>query len=158
MNKKSTSEKSTRELENVLRKTHISEIHDFLKENSESILSEDRPFSNYMKMKLKEKGLKQQDVFLFADIPERYGYKILSEEKRTRQRDIILRLCYAAKLTLDETQQALRIYKMPELYVKIPRDAILMVCFNERPGSIIDVNAYLIQNNIEPLRTSGIQE
>ena len=158
MNEKSTSEKSTRELENVLRKTHISEIHDFLKENSESILSEDRPFSNYMKMKLKEKGLKQQDVFLFADIPERYGYKILSEEKRTRQRDIILRLCYAAKLTLDETQQALRIYKMPELYVKIPRDAILMVCFNERPGSIIDVNAYLIQNNIEPLRTSGIQE
>lgn len=151
-------EKSTRELENVLRKTHISEIHDFLKENSESILSEDRPFSNYMKMKLKEKGLKQQDVFLFADIPERYGYKILSEEKRTRQRDIILRLCYAAKLTLDETQQALRIYKMPELYVKIPRDAILMVCFNERPGSIIDVNAYLIQNNIEPLRTSGLQE
>lgn len=151
-------EKSTRELENVLRKTHISEIPDFLRENSESILSEDRPFSNYMKMKLKEKGLKQQDVFLFADIPERYGYKILSEEKRTRQRDIILRLCYAAKLTLDETQQALRIYKMPELYVKIPRDAILMVCFNERPGSIIDVNAYLIQNNIEPLRTSGIQE
>lgn len=151
-------EKSTKELENVLRKTHISEIHDFLKENSESILSEDRPFSNYMKMKLKEKGLKQQDVFLFADIPERYGYKILSEEKRTRQRDIILRLCYASKLTLDETQQALRIYKMPELYVKIPRDAILMVCFNERPGSIIDVNAYLIQNNIEPLRTSGMQE
>ena len=151
-------QKNTSELENVLKKTHISAINDFYKENSESFLSGDRPFSNYMKSKLKEKGLKQQDIFLFADIPERYGYKILSEEKRTRQRDIILRLCYASEFTLDETQEALRIYQMPELYAKIPRDALLMVCFNERPGSIIDVNEFLAQNKMDALRTSGIQD
>lgn len=151
-------QKNTSELENVLKKTHISGINDFYKENSESFLSGDRPFSYYMKAKLKEKGLKQQDVFLFADIPERYGYKILSEEKRTRQRDIILRICYASEFTLDETQEALKIYQMPELYAKIPRDALLMVCFNERPGSIIDVNEFLVQNNMGALRTSGMQE
>lgn len=151
-------EKNTEELENALGKTHLSKVQDFLKENADSILSEDRPFANYMKNTLKQKNLKQQDVFLRADIPERYGYKLLSEEKRTRQRDVILRLCYAAEFTLEETQRALRIYKMPELYAKIMRDAYLMVCFNERPGSIIDVNAFLKQNNIEPLRTSGIQE
>ena len=47
---------------------------------------------------------------------------------------------------------------MPELYAKIPRDAILMIAFNERPGSIIDVNTFLKENGMEPLRTSGVQE
>ena len=33
-----------------------------------------------------------------------------------------------------------------------------MVAFNERPGSILDVNAYLLQNGLAPLRTSGLQD
>lgn len=93
-----------------------------------------------------------------ADIPERYGYKLLSGEKHTKQRDIILRICYAAEMTLDETQRALKKYGMPELYAKIPRDALLMIIFNERPGSIINVNALLKENGMEPLRTSGLQD
>jgi hypothetical protein len=107
---------------------------------------------------MREKGITQQIAFLKADIPERYGYKLLSGEKHTRQRDIILRICYAAEFTLKETQRALRKYGMPELYAKIPRDALLMIAFNERPGSIIDVNALLKENGMEALRTSGIQE
>ena len=93
-----------------------------------------------------------------ADIPERYGYKLISEEKHTRQRDVILRLCYAAHFTLDETQQALRIYGMPELYARFERDALLMIAFNERPGSIIEVNAFLKSHILPPLRTTGVQE
>ena len=65
-----------------------------------------------------------------ADIPERYGYKLISEEKRTKQRDIILRLCYAAHFTLEETQKALKMYDMPMLYSKVKRDALLMIVFN----------------------------
>ena len=151
-------EKDTLELDHVLGKTHLSEVTEYFKENADSILSGDRPFSDYMKTIIKRKKLKHQEVFLWADIPERYGYKLLSEEKRTKQRDVILRLCYAAEFTLEETQRALRIYEMPQLYSKIQRDALLMVCFNERPGSIIDVNAFLKKHQMEPLRTSGIQE
>lgn len=151
-------EKDTSELERVLGKTHISDVKDYLRENADSILSDDRPFNTYMKTIIKRNKLKLQEVFLWADIPERYGYKLLSEEKRTRQRDVILRLCYAAEFTLEETQHALRIYEMPQLYAKIRRDTLLMVCFNERPGSVLDVNAYLKQYQMEPLRTSGIQE
>ena len=151
-------EKDTLELDSVLGCTHLSDIQDYLKENADSILTNDRPFTNYMKTIIRKNNLKQQDVFLCADIPERYGYKLLSEEKKTRQRDVILRLCYAAELTLEETQRALRIYEMPQLYSKIPRDAVLMICFNERPGSVIEVNSILKQHQMEPLRTSGIQE
>ena len=97
-------------------------------------------------------------VFLMADITERYGYKLLSGEKKTRQRDIILRICYAAELSLEETQEALRKYPMPELYARIPRDALLMIAFNERSGSVLDVNTLLKKHGMESLRPSGVQD
>ena len=150
--------KTTDELKNVLGKTHVQDMEKYFDENADSLLSEDRPFYDFFREKIREKNILLQDIFLGADIPERYGYKLISEEKRTRQRDVILRLCYSAGFTLDETQQALRIYGLPELYAKVPRDSIIMVCFNERPGSIIDVNAFLKKYKMDPLRTSGIQE
>lgn len=151
-------EKRTDELEHTLGRTHLSGFDDYLKQNRDSMLNEANSFSTYMKDLLAAKGLKQQTVFLKADIPERYGYKLLSGEKHTKQRDIILRICYASELTLQETQRALRKYGMPELYAKEPRDALLMIAFNERPGSIIDVNTLLKDNSMAPLRTSGVQE
>ena len=150
--------KSTEELEKILGSTHIDNIGGYLSENADSILSSDRPFSDYIRGIIKEKGLRQQDIFLDADIPERYGYKLIAEEKHTRQRDVILRLCYAAHMSLDETQNALKYYRMPELYAKVPRDALIMIAINVRPGSIIDVNSFLKKNGMEVLRSCGAQE
>lgn len=152
------SEKNTEELNNVLGKTHISDFEKYCKENKESMITEASSFQTYVKNILSEKKITLQRVFLCADIPERYGYKLMTGEKHTKQRDVILRICYAAGLSLEETQRALKKYGMPELYAKIPRDALLMILFNERPGSIIDVNAWLKEKGMEPLRTSGIQE
>lgn len=150
--------KSTEELENVLGSTHVNDASKYLSENAEDLIDGDRPFAQYMRALIKEKNLFQQDIFLKADISDGYGYKLLSEEKRTKQRDVILRLCYAAELTLEETQKALKIYGMPELYARIPRDALLMIIFNTRPGSIIDVNAYLRKNKVAILKSSGRME
>lgn len=151
-------EKKTSELENVLGSTHLNDFDTYCKENKESLVLDEDAFSVYFKDLFKRKGITQQTVFLKADIPERYGYKLLSGEKRTRQRDIILRICYAAEFSLEETQRALKKYGMPELYAKIPRDALLMIIFNERPGSVLDVNELLQTNGMSPLRTSGVQE
>ena len=150
--------KSTDELEKTLSGTHPGEAGKYLRENKDSLLSEDRPFADYMREIIKQKNLLQQEIFLKADIPERYGYKLLSQQKHTRQRDVILRICYASEMTLEETQKALRIYRMPELYAKVPRDALIMIAFNERPGDVIEVNRFLEQNGMEPLRSSGTPE
>lgn len=150
--------KSTEELEKILGTTHINEINNYLNDNAESIVSSDRPFYDFIRGIIKKNGLSQQEVFLDADIPERYGYKLITEEKRTRQRDVILRLCYASHMSLEETQKALKYYRMPELYAKVPRDALIMIAINERPGSVIDVNGYLKKNGMEVLRSSGVQE
>ena len=152
------SEKSTKELADILGKTHLSEFDQYCQDHKESMKAGKDMFSIYIKNILSEKGMTQQAVFLKADIPERYGYKLLSGEKHTKQRDVILRICYAAELSLAETQRALQNYEMPVLYAKIQRDALLMIIFNERPGSIIEVNALLKENNMAPLRTSGSQD
>jgi hypothetical protein len=111
-----------------------------------------------MRAVLYENEVPQSKAFLNADIPERYGYKLLSGEKRTRQRDVILRICYGGYFSLEQTQTALKKYGMAPLYAKIARDALLMICFNRRPGSILDVNEVLKEHGMEVLRTSGLQE
>ncbi len=151
-------EKPTSELESVLGRTHLSEFDGYLQSQKGSLAEGEAAFPVYVKNLLAEKGITQQSVFLKADLPERYGYKLLSGEKHTRQRDILLRIFYAGEFTLEETQRALKKYEMPPLYAKKPRDALLMIIFNERPGSIIDVNELLKKNDMEPLRTSGLQD
>ena len=150
--------KNTRELEEMLENTHPENIGNYFEKNEEDMMDGNRDFMRYMNEKFKEKGLKKQDVLLRADIPQRYGYKLLSEEKVTRQRDVILRICYAADFSVKETQQALKIYHMDTLYARDPRDALIMTIFNEHPGSIIDINEMLLSNKMQPLRSSGMQE
>ena len=152
------SKKNTKELVDILGKTHLSDFENFCKENKESMNQERESFFVYIKDILAKKGMTQQAVFLKADIPERYGYKLLSGEKYTRQRDIILRICYVAEMTLEETQTALQKYQMPELYAKFSRDALLMMIFNQRPGGIIEINEMLKRNGMDPLRTSGVED
>ena len=150
--------KKTQDLEKLLETTHPEEIGAYLSENEGETLTGDRPYRSYMKEKLKEKGLKKQDVCVRADISLGYGYKLLNEEKTTRQRDVILRICYAASFTVEETQQALQLCRMNRLYARDPRDALIMSCFNNRPGTVLDVNEILRKQKMEVLRSSGVQE
>ena len=148
----------TNKLEDKLFKVSVDTINEFFEENKEEMINDEYAFANYMRRVFKEKGVSQQEIFLYADIPERYGYKLISQEKHTRQRDIILRICYSAGLTIEETQKALRLYGMAELYVEYPRDALLMVIFKDRPGDIIEVNLILRRNGMDELKSSGIKD
>ena len=147
-------EKTTNTLTNVLKKTKPDGINEFLKDNSGELLSGEHPFSVYMKNCIKEKGIQQKDVFLAADISDGYGYKLLSEEKHTKQRDVILRLCLGARLTLDETQRALKIYGMSPLYSRLPRDAVIIVAIESGIYEISHVNQLLAEHGEVQLRLS----
>ncbi len=149
---------STDELNNVLENTKPSGIDDYLKEHSGSFVDTTHPFSDYMRAKLKEKGITQQELFIRAELPERYGYRLLTQEKNTRQRDYIIRLCLAAEFTLNETQQALKLYGMSGLYSKIPRDSVLIICFNQGIYDISTVNKLLQDHGMETLKASASME
>lgn len=145
--------KTTKELENTLLSTHPNNIDEYLNNQKEELITND--FCDYMKELIKEKDLLLQTVFLRADISEGYGYKLLSNQKHTNQRDVILRICYASNFSLDETNRALKLYGMSPLYARIKRDAVLIMAFNNKPGDILDLNQFLKKNGVEPLRNSG---
>lgn len=145
-------EKTTNTLNNVLKKTKPDQVGTFLENNQEELIVEKKPFARYMRMCIRERGMQQQEVFIRADLSESYGYKIISEEKHTNQRDTIIRLCIGAKLSLEETQRALKIYGMSPLYSRIPREAAIIVALNNGMTDVEDVNTLLKKNNMIPLK------
>ncbi|MCD8367590.1 MAG: helix-turn-helix domain-containing protein [Clostridiales bacterium] len=144
---------STDALDSVLQQLEPDEINAYLDTYTDSLVHEEYPFSRYMRTLIREKGLTQREVFERADLSDRYGYRLLTQEKNTRQRDYILRLCFGAKLTLQETQRALKLYGMSELYAKVPRDAVLMIAFNRELYEIDAVNALLADHDMPPLKS-----
>ena len=150
--------KTTGTLTSVLKQARPSDLQDYLAAETESLIAEDRPFASYMRMRIRQNGLTQQEVFIAADMSESYGYKLIAEEKRTKQRDTILRLCFSAHLTLEETQRALTLYGMAPLYPKFARDAILMVAFNTGLFQISEVNALLEKHNAQALYSGTVFE
>ena len=150
--------KTTGTLTDILRSAKPADIDAYLEENAGELLEEDRPFGTYMKKVLKEKGIRQQDAFLAADLSESYGYKLLSEEKHTRQRDTILRLCLAGHFSLTEVQRALKICGMSPLYAREARDAVLIIAFNTGMFQISEVNELLSAHGMAPLREASSGE
>ena len=143
--------KKTNELEKKLESVHPDKINEFISDNEDEIMTGNRDFMNYMNELFRQKKLLKKNVFLKADIGLGYGSKLLTGEKTTRNRDLILRICYAAEFTLDETQRALKLYPFDTLYARNKRDALIMVCFNKRPGDIFELNELLNSQGIEPL-------
>ncbi len=140
-------------LEETLLKVTPEEFPLYLKRQERALIRSDRPWADYMRAKFREKGILQQDVFVAADLSERYGYKLIAEEKHTAQRDTILRICLAADFGLDETQRSLVLYGMAPLLAEIPRDAAFIVAFHHRIRDIHDVDAILRENGLPPFLT-----
>lgn len=144
-------EKTTNALDAVLRKTRPEQLGQYIDDNRGELISDVKPFARYMRACIREKGMRQQEVFIRADLSESYGYKIISEEKHTNQRDTILRLCIGARLSLEQTQRALKIYGMSPLYARMPRDAVIMVSLGGS-ADIAEINELLLKHQMNVLK------
>ena len=149
---------TTDRLQEVLKSTHPEDIDTYLKENRDKLLREERPFYAFMKKQFREKGFRQQEVFLAAGIPESYGYKLITEEKHTRQRDVILRLCLGAHFNVRETNHALQLAGMAPLYPKQAKDAILIIAINHGRFVMEDVQQMLESHGEARLRECRKEE
>lgn len=147
--------KTTGSLTSILRKTDANGLNDYFGSHAGDLVEEEKPFAAYMRAVFRQKGVLQQTVFLNADISENYGYKLISEEKHTRQRDVVLRLCLAARFTLTEVQKALQLYGMSPLYARIRRDAALIIAFNTKMYDIAEVDGFLKKHELKPLSPAG---
>ena len=153
--------KETRELENIFKNTKVKDLKKTILENKQTMIEPLDSFVNYFNNMLKIKNIKKNVVSFKAGIENEYGYKLMSGEKITKQRDTIIRLCYGANFNVEETNIALKLYGMAELYAKQPKDAVLISCFNSKNIDRMDiekVNEVLIENNCPPLKVVGKDE
>ena len=144
-------QKSTDELNALLENMKQDEIDDYLKDNRKYMADDEKAFYYYMKDTLDTKRIKLKDVYSFAGVSETYGSKIISQEKHTKNRDMIIRLCIAGHFNWDETNRALKIYGMTELYAKDSRDACIIVAINNRIYDLGRVDDMLTERGLSKL-------
>lgn len=135
--------KTTDDLDELLRDMKPEELDEYLKKNHQYLAESEKAFYFYMTDLLKEKRIRLKDLFIRADVSDHYGSKIIRMEKHTKDRDLIIRLCLAGHFNWDETNRALKLYGMSELYAKDPRDACIIVAINNRKFEIEDVDRML---------------
>lgn len=82
---------------------------------------------------------------------ESYGSKILTMEKHTKNRDLIIRFCIAGHFLLGETNRALKLYGMSPLYAKDKRDACLIVAINNRKYDLFEIDNLLEEHGLPQL-------
>lgn len=141
-------EKPTAELMETLQGADPAGVKLFVEEN----FAQGQPdFVSYMDALLAQKRMKRQEVLLRANLPQKYGYKLLSGESHTTDRDKILRICFAMELSLKQTQRALKLYGMSELYPKNKRDVALIVALGRRLYDIDLVSEELEAQGLAPL-------
>ena len=83
-------QKPTDEMEEALKEVRPGQIDSYLKTNSQYMVDETRAFYFYMKDVLKRKGILHKDLYVRMNVSEKYGGQILTMEKHTPNRDLIM--------------------------------------------------------------------
>ena len=144
-------DESTSKLMDLLKRVDVSEVESFRKKHA---LRENEGFAAFIDERIRERKMLRKELIRKADFSEKYGYKLLSGENHTTERDYILRFCFALGLNLRDTQRALKLYGMRELYAKDARDIVLIVAVNKKIRSVDQVNELLQENGQELLKES----
>lgn len=142
---------NTSELMEVLQSADVGDIPQY---DRDYLRGKELTFVSYMDELIASKGLKRQDIFQRADLPQKYGYKLLTEESHTSDRDKLLRLFLAMELTFAQVRRGLALYGMPALYPKNKRDAILIIAFNRGYTEVDEVNQLLAEHGQAELSRS----
>ncbi|MBR1798099.1 MAG: hypothetical protein IJ757_08875 [Clostridiales bacterium] len=142
----------TEELDKLLSETQPNRIGEYISDNNKYLADNDKGFYYYYRNVLDEKHIMLKDVYTQTGISESYGSKIISMEKHTRNRDLIIRLCIAGHFSLEEVNRALKLYGFNPLYSKTPKDACVIVALNNHIYDIDRINGLLQENGLEELK------
>lgn len=136
-------EKPTNELDEILGNMKPGELSGFYRENSRYLADEKKAFYYYFKDVIESKSIFLKDVYSFAGVTESWGSKIITMEKHTKNRDLIIRLCIAGHFSLEEINRALKLYGLNPLYAKDKRDACIIVAVNNRIYDLSELDELL---------------
>ena len=149
-------EKPTYELDEMLKGAKPEQLSDYYKSNRDYMAAGEKAFYYYFKDVLEDKNILLKDVYSFAGVSASWGGKIISMERHTKNRDLIIRLCIAGHFNLDEINRALKLYGMTPLYSKDMRDAFIIVAVNNRRYNLSDIDDILASQRMQKLSVDEI--
>lgn len=141
----------TEELDKILSETKPGKIGEYINKNNKYLADNDKGFYYYYRDVLDTKNILLKDIYAKIGVTESYGSKIVSMEKHTKNRDLIIRLCIAGHFSLEEVNRALKLYGFNPLYAKTPKDACVIVALNNHIFDIDEINGILSENGLENL-------
>ena len=137
--------KSTDELLKSLRSKH--DIEDFFKENASELIFDS--LSDMIVFYMKSKNLKKSEVVRRSMLGN-YAYNIINGDRKNPERDKLIMLCFGLALTADEANRLLKMSSNGELYVRNPRDLVLIYALDRRK-SVLDANTMLEEMGLDVL-------
>lgn len=109
-----------------------------------------KTIAEYLDMLLSEKGLQKNEVIARSNLDRNYAYQIFNGRKTNPSRDKMIMLSIGMGLTLEETRKLLKVSGLPDLYVRCPRDSIVMFCL-EQKKDLIETNEELSSYGVDIL-------
>ena len=100
---------------------------------------------------LRTKKARPADVMIRSGLKKAYFYSLFSGTRDNPSRDVLIQLGFGFEMSFDEVQEFLRHRGAAPLYPRIPRDGVIIYCF-QRGMSLMDCDALLMENG-EPLLT-----
>lgn len=146
MNINENSKKSTEELMKTILKSR-KDIKQLIDEFEPERLEMD--LKDYFDRLLSEKQLTPSQVVRQSGLSANYAHQIINGRKTNVSRNKLLALAFGMNMTLEETQQMLRIARQPILYPRIQFDLVIIFALKEH-WSLIDTNE-LLEDLQEPL-------
>lgn len=139
--------KTTEELINEIEKG--STVEAYLEENAGQMRM--LSLSEYLQEMLEKYGIKKADLFRRAGlVGNNYGYELFQNDRKSPSRDILLKLCVAFPLTIEETQYALRCGNLAVLYPRNMRDAYILFALKNKM-SVDVLNELLVEKKQDTL-------
>ena len=99
--------------------------------------------SEYLDLLIESKKLRKSDIIVRSNLDKNYAYQIFNGTKTNPSRNKVLMLAFGMGLDSNETTILLKIAKQPDLYVRDPRDSVIIFCL-EKHMSLIDANEQLM--------------
>ncbi len=109
-----------------------------------------KSLSEYLNFLLDEKKLKKNDVISESNLDKNYAYQIFSGTKKNPSRDKLLMIAFGMKLSLNETSKLLKIANLADLYVRDPRDSIIIFCL-QKHRTLMETNIDLVTYGVDAL-------
>lgn len=107
--------------------------------------------TEYLEALLKKYKVKKSEIFQRAGlVGNNYGYEIFNGAKKQPSRDILIQICIAFPLSVEEAQQVLRKAGKAILYPRDKRDAFILFAL-KRQMTLDELNDKLFENGIEGL-------